>query len=166
MVKSMSGISITENAAQLVNQIAKKKTQVTVAFLRIFDDNQIDFDSNLHVSGDFCLNDIVEKLKHAPALSHWIVFVSTIKAIDCSNNITQRTIETPVVISWCPDSCRVSQKMKFASSKGPVETAFGDCVQVEIANLEEMTPNEIVGKRRMKQRLNGWIPTEFCHESC
>ena len=47
MVKSTSGISITENAAQLVNQIAKKKTQVTVAFLKITGDlnflNEVSF---------------------------------------------------------------------------------------------------------------------------
>ena len=166
MVKSMSGIDINDDAAQLVQDISKKKTKVTVAFLRINDDNKIDFDSSLHIFGDFGLNDIVEKLKQAPTLPHWIVFLSTTKAIDSSNNTTKRTIETPMVISWCPDGCPVSHKMKFASSRGPVERAMGDCVTVQIESCEEMTPCEILGDRRMKRKLNGLNATEFCKISC
>ena len=165
MVKSQSGISLTENAAQLIQEISKSKSEVTVAFLRITNQDTIDFDPELQICGDFCLNDVVDKLKLAPALPHWIVFMSSMKAIDCSDNKIKRTIKTPIVISWCSDQCTISQKMKFAASKGPVEHTFGDCVRVEVHNLEDMTPDEIIGARRMKMKLNGWIPTEFCHQT-
>ena len=155
----LSGIKVVESARTLIEEIAKNRSKVKVAFFKVCDEKVIDVESKLNVYNDFCLDDIIEKIRLSPDCPYWILFMSTILTCSC------RIIQHPIIIAWCPENCSVKKKMHFSSSKGAVEKFAEGCCRVEISCMEDINPCRIIEDRKMSLKLKGEVPREFCHQS-